>query len=174
MSRHPERREDRQNLTDKSSNSSWRSSFFDQVFEPRPPRARVHEWVHFNIKKLGADESDFDNIDPHWTDNDDRSEVLIKYSKVQPKSLRKDPFWVKNEGESKDQVIEFWPLQDENSNKNISNNFRSKRSNEKQVCGRTLSYESTGPHDERYYGSKTQSNVLEKKLPICSFLKVKW
>ena len=150
MYRGSERKEDRQNLTDKSSNSSWRSSFFDQVFEPRPPRARVHEWVHFNIKNLGGDESEFENIevDPKWNESYDD---VIKYSKVQPKNRRKDPFWVKNDGESKDtnQVIDFWPLQDQNSN-----NFRSKRPNEKQVCGRTLSYESTGPHDERYYGRK--------------------
>ena len=104
----------------------------------------------------------------NWNEIEDIVDIgveVIKYSKVRPKSLRKDPFWVKNDKESKhtNQVIDFWPLQDENSN-----NFGSKRSNEKQVCGRTLSYESTGPHDERYYGSKIYSNI------IFFLLKVKW
>jgi len=117
--------------------------------------------VHFDIKKLG-DESELENrdIDPNWNEIEDIVDIgveVIKYSKVRPKSLRKDPFWVKNDKESKhtNQVIDFWPLQDENSN-----NFGSKRANEKQVCGRTLSYESTGPHDERYYGSKIYSNII--------------
>ena len=135
---------------DNNSSTSWRSSFFEQVFEPRPQKGRVHEWVHFNIKNLGED-SDLDN-DPLWQ-NFEESEKSSKKVLHQNENVRKsnssDPFWVKNDGECdakerSNKVIEFWPLNDEVSPKN-----------QKQVCARTLSkisYESTGPNDERFYG----------------------
>ena len=143
------------NLSEKSSNSSWRSSFFEQVFEPRPTRARVHEWVHFNIKNLG-DESDLENldIDPTWQNFEEANNNSS--NNIRPKNVRKktEPFWVKNDGEKNaekrsNKVVDCWPLVEEED----SNEIRTKvRSNEKEICSRKLSYESTGPHDERYYG----------------------
>ena len=132
-----------------SSSTSWRSSFFNDVFEPRPPRARVHDWVHFNIKNLG-DESELEHldIDPTWNDVDE----VKSSSKVRTKNVRKDPFWVKNDGEfgkisdRSKKVVECWPIIEESSN------GRTKMSNDKKICSKKLPYESTGPHDERFYG----------------------
>ena len=143
----------RRNMSDQSSSSSWRSSFFEEVFEPRPTRARVHEWVHFNIKNLG-DESDLENIDidPIWQNFEEDNN---KSSNIRPKNVRKktEPFWMKNDGEKNvekrpNKVVDCWPLAEEDSNI-----IRTKGSKfEKEICCRKLSYESTGPHDERYYG----------------------
>ena len=151
-----ERRNDRKlsaSSSAASASASWRSSFFNDVFEPRPPRTRVHDWVHFNIKNLG-DESEFEHldIDPTWKSNDDVDFVgggdAKNCSKIRPKSVRKEPFWVKNDGECdrrvSNKIVECWPIAEESSNS------KSKRS--KEICSKKLSYESTGPHDERYYG----------------------
>jgi hypothetical protein len=101
-----------------------------------------------------GDESELEHldIDPTW--NNDGADVK-KSSKIRPKNVRKEPFWVKNDGECKKRVssserstkmVECWPIIEESSE------FQSKRSKEKQNCSKKLSYESTGPHDERYYG----------------------
>lgn len=158
--------------------SGWRSNFFDDGgSEFRSSRPRIHDWMRFDIKNLANynQNNGFDNlnIDPVWMmpeggKNIERSKN--RHHLNETRGFKQEPFWVKNDGEttkkssSRGHVVECWPLNDSDTTTNSK--VSSKKSNLRSHVTRSsskLSYDSTGPNDERYYGKKV---MIMKKI-IC-------
>lgn len=148
--------------------NGWQSNFFDdQSPDFRSRRPRIHDWMRFDIKNLANynQTNGFDslNIDPVWMMPESGKnlprERTNRHHLNERKGIRQEPFWVKNDGEtskkpsSRGHVVDSRQLND--SDTTSTSKISVKKSNIRSNVTRSsskLSYDSTGPNDERYYG----------------------
>jgi len=138
----------------RSSETGWESRFFDdQSRGSRSNRPRIHDWMHFDIKNLAFynhNNKGFENlnIDPIWLMADTQSRTSNRQQQV----VDNKPFWVKNDGEAR----QTSPKKKFNSRmKHDEMGSKGQRNMPRGHVARSsskLSYDSTGPNDERYYG----------------------